>query len=185
MKKIILGLGILVAVVNANSFDTTQYIKVVKSKPKYENIIKRTPYQECWDERVPVQRNHHRRHHYRRDSNTNGFGTLIGGVAGGILGNQVGKGRGRTIATIGGALIGSLVGNNLSQRGNDQGYYDNGDSYSYVTYETKRRCNTRYNESSERKFVGYKNIGFYKGRKIVKYSQTKLNYIPVTITVSY
>ncbi len=178
MKKVtlsIISLIIATLALQANSFDTTEYVKVTKSKAKYENVIRREPYQECWDERVPVRRNHHRRH-----SNTDGFGTLIGGVAGGILGNQIGKGRGKTVATIGGALIGSIVGNNLSQRDS----YD-GDSYEYTTYETRRRCTTHYDEKSEKKFVGYKNIGFYKGRKIVKYSQRKLDYIPVTITVSY
>ena len=177
MKKLTLGFITLVFTTftaNAGSFTTTQYVKVEKSKPKYENVTRRTPYEECWDERVPVRRNHHRR--YRRND---GLGTLIGGVAGGILGNQVGRGRGRTAATIGGALIGSLVGNNLSERS----YDDN--SYSYTTYETKRRCTTHYNERRERKFVGYKNIGFFKGHKIVSFSQERLNYIPVTITVSY
>jgi len=185
MKKLILGLGILAAFASANSFDTTEYVKVVKSKAKYENIIKRTPYEECWDERVPVRRDHHRRQYYRSNNNYDGFGALIGGVAGGILGNQVGRGRGKTVATIGGALIGSLVGNNLSKRDRYQRYSDDGDSYSYTTYETKRRCTTHYSEKRERKFVGYKNIGFYKGKKIIKYSQERLRYIPITITVSY
>ncbi|MFK5881236.1 MAG: glycine zipper 2TM domain-containing protein [Sulfurospirillum sp.] len=177
MKKITLGFATFILVTltaQAASFTTTQYVKVQKSKAKYENVIRRTPYEECWDERVPIKKNHH-----RRDRNYDGFGTLIGGVAGGIIGNQVGKGRGKTVATIGGALIGSLVGNNLSHRN-----YDN-NSYSYTTYETRRRCTTHYNERRERKFVGYKNIGFFKGRKIVKCSSEKLDYIPVTITVEY
>ena len=176
MKRITLGLialGFSTIFAQANSFTITDYVKVEHSKAKYENIIRRTPYEECWDERVPVRRNHHRR------NNNNGLGTLIGGVAGGILGHQVGGGRGKTVATIGGAIIGSLVGNNLSNRN----YNDNG--YEYVTYETRRRCKTHYNESSERKFVGYKNVGHYQGRKIVKFSQRRLNYIPINITISY
>jgi len=184
MKKLTLGFITLILTAftaNASPFDTTQYVKVKKSKPKYENVIRRTPYQECWDERVPVKRYPHRRH--RRYGHRDGFGTLIGGVAGGILGNQVGRGRGRTVATIGGALIGSLVGNNLSRNNYNDNYNDN--SYSYTTYETKRRCTTHYNERRERKFVGYKNIGFFKGHKIVKFSQNRLNYIPVTTTVNY
>ena len=177
MKKLTLGLITLILTAftaNAGSFTTIKYVKVIKSKPKYENVIRRTPYEECWDERVPV-----RRDGYRRHDNYDGFGTLIGGVAGGILGNQVGRGRGKTVATIGGALIGSIVGNNLSRRD----YDDN--SYSYVTYETKRRCTTHYSEKIERKFVGYKNVGFLNGHKIVRFSQERLNYIPVTITESY
>ena len=176
MKRITLGLialGFSTILAQANSFTITDYVKVEHSKAKYENVTRRTPYEECWDERVPVRRNHHRR------SNNNGLGTLIGGVAGGILGNQVGGGRGKTAATIGGVIIGSLVGNNLSNRN----YNDN--RYEYVTYETRRRCKTHYNESRERKFVGYKNVGHYRGRKIVKFSQRRLNYIPINITISY
>ncbi len=178
MKKIVLAISTMALVTltaQANSFSVSDYVKVEKSKPKYENVIRRTPYEECWDERVPVRRNYHR----RGGEDNNGLGTLIGGVAGGILGHQVGGGSGKTVATIGGAIIGSIVGNNLSKRD----YRDNG--YEYTTYETKRRCKTRYDERSQRKFVGYKNIGHYRGRQVVKYSQTKLNYIPVTITVDY
>ncbi|NOX14618.1 MAG: glycine zipper 2TM domain-containing protein [Epsilonproteobacteria bacterium] len=177
MKKLTFGLIALSLVAlsaQAGFFTMNEYVKVEKSKPKYENVTRRTPYEECRDERVPVKRNYN-----RRDRRDNGLGTLIGGVAGGILGNQIGGGRGKTVATIGGAILGSIVGNNLSNRN----YNDN--SYSYTVYETRRKCTTRYNERRERKFVGYKNIGFYKGKKIVKYSQKRLNYIPITITINY
>jgi len=179
MKKFNLGIMALATsaiIAQAGSFSVNQYVKVERSKAKYENVTRRTPYEECWDERVPVKRNHRRRY----GNNNNGLGTLIGGVAGGILGHQIGGGSGKTVATVGGAIIGSIVGNNLSRRN-----YNNDNGYEYVTYETRRRCKTHYNESSERKFAGYKNIGYYKGKKILKYSQRKLNYIPVTITVSY
>ncbi len=177
MKRLTLGILVLVAstlIAQANSFTLTDYVKVEKSKPKYENVIRRTPYEECWDERVPVRRGYR-----QRGRSNNGVGALIGGVAGGILGHQVGGGRGKTVATIGGAIIGSIVGNNLSNRN----YNDN--SYEYTTYKTKRRCKTRYDESTQRKFVGYKNTGYYKGKKIVKFSQRKLNYIPINITIEY
>lgn len=175
MKKLTLGFITLILVTfaaNAGSFSTTQYIEVEKSKPKYKNITHRTPYQECWNERVAVRRQGH-----RRENSNDAVSTLVGGLAGGVLGNQVGKGRGNTLATIGGALVGSLVGNNLSN--------NNHNNNSYTTYETQRRCATHYNERREKKFIGYKNIGFFRGHKIVKFSQKRLNYIPVTITVSY
>jgi surface antigen len=37
----------------------------------------------------------------------------LGGIAGGVLGNQIGKGRGRTLATVGGVLIGAIIGDNI------------------------------------------------------------------------
>jgi len=177
MKKLTLGFTALILTAftaNADSFTTTHYVKVEKSKPKYENIIHRTPHEERWVKRVPVRRYKHIRNQHRRyNSRYDGFGTLIGGVAGGILGNQVGRGRGRAIATIGGALIGSLVGNSLARRN----YNDN--SYSYTTWRTNRRWAKHHNRIKRRRFVGYKNIGFYRGHKIVSYSQRRLNYIPL------
>lgn len=40
----------------------------------------------------------------------NALGIIGGGAIGGLAGNQVGKGRGQTIATIGGALLGATAG---------------------------------------------------------------------------
>ncbi len=172
MKKIILVLGFILTIANAETFSTTDYIKVERSKPYYKTVIKREPYQECWDERVPVRQRGGGSNRY----NNPPIGALIGGIAGGILGHQIGGGSGKTAATVGGAIIGTMVGNNLS---NDDDYYE------YTTYETKRRCTTHYNESRERKLVGYKNIGYYKGRKIVKISKRRLDYIPITVKIIY
>lgn len=150
----------------------TQYVKVVDSRPVYDNAVERTPYEYCRNVRVPV----------RRGGNSGGFdaqnglGTLIGGVAGGILGHQVGGGNGKTVATIGGAILGSAVGNNLSRRDRDNGR---------VYYEQRRECETRYRESRKRVLTGYNNIGYYKGQKIVKFSSNRLRTIPVQVTISY
>ena len=81
-------------------------VRVIKSSPEYRTVTTRTPYQECWDEQVPVNSNN--------NVANNNVGALIGGVAGGILGHQVGGGSGKTAATVGGAIIGTLVGKNLS-----------------------------------------------------------------------
>lgn len=173
MKKIIAILAAASFALQANAFTVTEKVRVIKSKPIYKTVTKRVPYQECWDEEVPVRRNYN---HYSDSHNP--LGTLIGGIAGGVIGHQVGKGRGKDIATVGGALIGTMVGHNLSRRG-----HNNRDSY--TTYETRQRCSTRYHKSTEEKFIGYKNIARYKGRKIVKISHRKLHYIPVDITMSY
>ncbi len=167
MKKILLTLGLILTISNAETITTTDYVKVQRSKPYYKTVIRRDPYQECWDERVPVRRNS-----YNDDPP---IGAIIGGVAGGILGHQIGGGSGKTAATVGGAIIGTLVGNNLS----------NNNYQEYTTYETRRRCTTHYKESRRRKLVGYKNVGFYKGRKIIKISKRRLDYIPVTLKIIY
>jgi len=173
MKKITIILAMAFIALQANSFTITDKAKVTHSKPIYKTVIKRAPYQECWDEEVPV-----RRYDNSYEKNSNPLGIIIGSVAGGIIGHQVGKGRGKDFATVGGALIGTVVGHNLSQRGHKR-------RNSYRDYDTVQRCETKYTKSSMEKFVGYKNIAYYNGKKIVKRSQRKLRYIPINITIHY
>ena len=173
MKKLLTILTLAALALQAGSFTITDQARVIRSKPIYKTITKRVPYQECWNENVPVQRYNSR---YERDDNP--LGVLIGSVAGGIIGNQVGRGRGRTAATVGGALIGGVVGHNLSRKSHHR-------RDSYTSYEERKRCVTRYNETQEEKFVGYKNIARYKGRKIVRISHRRLRYIPINIQVNY
>lgn len=153
---------------------TTQYIKVVRREPIYENIIERVPYEECRRVNTPI----HNRPRLPHDRVKDHIGTIIGGIAGGAIGHQIGKGRGNTIATIGGAIIGSAIGNDISH----QGRHHRNDR---VYYEEQRVCDTRYTETSKRVIRGYNNIGYYKRNKIVKYSSRKLRKIPITVTISY
>ncbi len=174
MRKIIFGLTIfgLSLGLNANSFVIQDRAEVVISKPIYRNVIKRVPYQECWNEQVPV------REYYNDSSSANdNIGALIGGVAGGILGHQVGGGSGKVAATVGGAIIGTLVGKNLSRRGN-RGSYVSG-------CKTVRKCVTKYSESQDRVITRYKNIAYYRGRKIVKFSDHPLRYIRIRKIIEY
>ncbi|WP_458699733.1 glycine zipper 2TM domain-containing protein [Sulfurospirillum sp. 1307] len=168
MKKIVTILTVAIIGLQANSFTLTDRARVIKSTPIYKTVTKRVPYQECWNEEVPV-----RRGSYNDDYP---IGTIIGGVAGGVIGHQVGKGRGNDLATVGGAIIGSLVGHNLSKHER---------RYESTSYETRKRCVTKYQESYEEKFVGYKNIAKYKGRRIVKISNNRLRYIPIEIEINY
>ena len=168
MKKIVftmLSIGFISLM--AESINFSDSIPVIKSEPVYKVVTKRTPYQECWDEQVPVTSN---------NSNDDTVGALIGGVAGGILGHQIGGGNGKTAATVGGAIIGTLVGKNLASRGN---------SGSTTTYKTQRKCVTKYNETQEEKFIGYKNVGNYKGKTIIKYSDHPLQRIKLFVSISY
>ena len=164
MKNILIVLVFAVSVIFANSFSYIEYVDVVKSEPIYRAIIKRVPYQECWDEEVPVS----------SEDSSDAVGALLGGVAGAVLGHQVGKGGGKTAATVGGAIVGTLVGKNLSQK----------DSPS-VEYRKVRRCRTRYDEHEERVQRGYKNYAYYNGQEIIKYSKTPLRRIKIFVTISY
>jgi uncharacterized protein YcfJ len=170
MKKLAIILTAFAVSLSAGSFTIQDEARVTHSKPIYKTVTKKIPYQECWDEQVPVRRG-------RYSSNDDYLGPLIGGAAGGIIGNQIGGGSGKTVATVGGAILGTIVGSNLSK---GDRYYDEG-----PRYVTKQRCSTRYHSEDEEKFVGYKNIANYKGKKIVKISQRKLRYIPIDITVRY
>ena len=167
MKKIFIPtLAIMISIpLFAETISFNDSVRVIKSSPQYRTVTTRTPYQECWDEQVPVSSNNY---------GNNNIGALIGGVAGGILGHQVGGGSGKTAATVGGAIIGTLVGKNLSSNQN-----------SGTTYQNQRKCVTKYNERSSEKFVGYKNIANYKGRTIVKYSDRPLRRINLNITAVY
>ena len=145
--------------ITTNQINFTNRIRVIKSLPVYKNFIKRTPYRECYNIRV-------------RSNQSNGtIGALIGGVAGGIIGHQVGGGSGKTAATVGGAILGTLVGRNLSDQKS--------------TYQNQRRCITKYNETRETILTGYKNIGVYDERQIIKYSLSPLRFIQINISISW
>jgi uncharacterized protein YcfJ len=170
MQKMILLTSILSTMLFAQHSSFTEYAEVVSSTPSYENVITRVPHQECYDERVPVT---YYDGGYRDDSGA----AIVGGLIGGVLGHQIGGGHGKDAATIGGAILGTFVGQN-AVRANQRVYQSS-------NYETRRRCTTKYSERTQRKFMGYKNVAYYKGHKIVKYSDRALSSIPVTVTISY
>ncbi|WP_281951376.1 glycine zipper 2TM domain-containing protein [Nitrosophilus kaiyonis] len=163
MKKFALMVMMIFAVSSfAEIFSYTEYLPVYKSEKIYRIITKRVPYQECWEEEVPVS----------ESGNEGTVGALIGGVAGGILGHQIGKGSGKTAATIGGAIVGTIVGKSLAERQARPGY------------QIVKRCRTRYQESKER-IIEYKNYATFNGQEIVKYSSTPLKEIKVRVTIEY
>ncbi|BCD67531.1 glycine zipper 2TM domain-containing protein [Nitratiruptor sp. YY09-18] len=161
MKKLIV-LSMIAALAMAETITFKKYIPVYKSVEVHKEVIRKRPYEECWNEEVPVDEG--------VDEGT--VGAVIGGAAGGILGHQIGKGSGKTAATIGGAVIGTLVGKNLAQ------------SRAKPGYRVVRRCRTKY--SRERDVViEYKNYAKVEGRTIIKYSDRPLSSIPVKIIIKY
>ncbi|WP_200762608.1 glycine zipper 2TM domain-containing protein [Nitrosophilus alvini] len=163
MKKLIVGSIFLVSALFGETFTYTEYLPVTKSEPNYRIVTKRVPYQECWDEQVPVS----------SSSSDGTLGAVIGGAAGGILGHQVGEGSGKTAATIGGAVIGTLVGKSLAEK-----------QQPAPGYQIVKRCRTKYQETQER-ILEYKNYANFNGHQIIKFSNQPLKQIPVTVTVTY
>ena len=179
-KRILIAALISVSVLFADSIQYQTYVKVTSSIAEYENTIESTPIQECWQERVPVTYYTQSQTLYRNDNSP--AAAVIGGIAGGVLGHQIGKGRGKDVATVSGAILGTLAGQTMASQ-NQHSLINH--KVPHTRYETKRHCTTTYNEKRVRNFIGFKNIGYYKGKKIVKYSDRKLSRIPVTVTISY
>jgi len=169
MKLKLLSLLATTGLLQAETLQFTEYVSVSSSVAEYQTVQQQVPYQECYDEQVPVA---------RANSATNNIGgSILGGAIGGVLGHQIGDGKGNDIATIGGAILGTIVGGNTI--GANQ-------QYNQPQYQTRRNCVTKYRQSTgQRQFVGYKNVGYYKGKKIIKYSNEKLTSIPVTVTIDY
>jgi len=163
MKKIFWMSVLTAATLFAGSLSWDESVRVERSKPVFRNVTIRTPYQACWDQRVPV---------YRNEMDVPAA-ALIGGVAGGVLGHQIGRGKGREAATMGGAVVGALMGADIAQR------------HRRINYRKRRLCETRYDEHRERRLVHYKNIAWYKGHRIVKLSRHPLRRIHLHITMEY
>ncbi len=169
MKLKLLSILAMTGLLQAETLQFTEYASVTSSTPEYQTIQERVPYQECYDEQVPVNRG--------SSGTSNVGGSILGGAIGGVLGHQIGDGKGNDIATVGGAILGTIVGGNAI--GTNQ-------QYNQSQYQTRRNCVTKYRQSiGQRQFVGYKNVAYYKGKKIVKYSNEKLISIPITVTIDY
>lgn len=152
---------------SAESFSTTEYIKVSNSIPSYTTVNEDVPSEQCQDVREEVQSG---------TQNADVVGAVAGGALGGVLGHNVGGGRGKTAATVGGAILGVLAGQNIGSKYNTP----KGDSYRVV-----RKCQTVYTTKSRKVLGGYTNVAKLKGQEIRIESDRPLDQIPVTVTYSY
>jgi len=175
-KSFLLVTVMAVSALQAGSYTKTKYVKVKKVKKFYKYVNVSRPHQECYYERVPIQSTHYERY---KDERTNQGGAVVGGILGGIAGHQFGGGRGNDVATVAGAIIGSMVGSNVA---NQNRYRTR--AVTRTTYQDLQRCHTVYRNKKIR-VKRYKNIGYYKGKRIVKISKKKLRRIPVRVTVRY
>ncbi len=162
-RKIVWMTVILSISVFGGGFSWTESVPVSRSVPVYRTETIRTPYQACWNQRVPIRQN-------RAEEPV---AALLGGVLGGVVGHQFGRGHGRDAATIGGAAVGALMGANLAETNQP------------VRYRIRRFCETRYREHRERRLVHYRNIAWYRGHKIVTFSREPLKWIEVHLHATY
>ncbi len=84
-------------------------------------------------------------------------GALIGGVVGGLIGNQISTGH-KAAHTVGGAVAGAVIGSVFVER----------------HQRPKRHC-----KRVERELIGYKNIAYWHGQKIVRISDRPLKRIRI------
>ncbi|MDP1783894.1 MAG: glycine zipper 2TM domain-containing protein, partial [Sulfuricurvum sp.] len=89
---------------SAESFSTTEYIKINRSIPVYDTVTEDVPSEQCYDVKEQAQSG---------TQNADVVGAVAGGALGGVLGHNVGGGRGKTAATVGGAILGVLAGQNI------------------------------------------------------------------------
>jgi uncharacterized protein YcfJ len=164
MKKIVLITSICAAgMLFAEGYGSAERVRVTHYEPVYKTVTTDRPIKECWDETVERR---------GRSGGNDVVGGIVGGAIGGVLGNQVGQGSGKTAATIGGAIVGSMAGQNLS-RGEES------------RQEVVQKCKTRHETESRQVVSGYNNYGTYKGKQIVKFSETPLDEIVVHTEISY
>jgi len=164
-KTTLLLLTSLTTSLFAESFTTSESIKVNRSEPVFKTVTTQKPLRDCWQESEQVVS--------QGGGGNDVIGSLVGGALGGVLGNQVGQGSGKTAATIGGAIVGSMLGQGAN-RGNE-----------VSQPRTVEKCTTRYETSTQQVLSGYNNYGKYQGREIVKFNETPLDHIIVYTNVSY
>ena len=116
---------------------TYAYAKVIESRPIYSIVEVSMPYQDCWNEEVPVRSRH------QSESRTP---AIIGTIIGGAIGNAVGHNKSnKRVGTVVGAVLGHSIGRDIvSGNGRDSHYY-----------EVVQRCETAYDYREEERLVGY------------------------------
>lgn len=170
MKKnsLIIAMSLAASTLCAESFTTTEYVKVTSSTAVYSTVSEDVPSEQCRDVKEPVSSG--------GTGNADVVGAVVGGAAGGVLGSQIGGGKGKTAATIGGTVLGALAGQNIGSKYNTP---------QTTSYNVVRKCETVYTTKTRKVLDGYMNTAKFKGKEIRIQSDQPLKQIPVTVTYSY
>ncbi len=148
----------------AGSYNDTATISSVKKI--YKDYQTSEPYKYCY------------RQEYRKKARKNNSATneILGGIIGGAIGNQFGKGSGKDAATIAGVLLGASIAHDSELEQDDNN----------ASVETRRVCETRYKNVSDKRFSHYE-VTYRYNRKLFTYGSEykvyKGNTIPVIVSV--
>ena len=87
---------------------TYDQAKVLDVNPIYQTVNVRVPVEACWEEEVPLHRQHPR----------SATAPIVGAIIGGAIGNAVGNGkRNRQVGTVVGAVLGGSIGADIARHG--------------------------------------------------------------------
>lgn len=141
-------------------FDDYDYARVVNVEPIFESYQVSEPVEQCYEERVPVQRH---AHHSQKQSRTP---EILGAIVGAAVGRQFGGGRGKDVATVAGAVLGGSIGRDIKNNSRDRyasGRYGN-EYYRGAQYQTVSRCDVTQVLRTQEQVVGYDVSYEYQGK---------------------
>jgi len=164
----VLSLALCSGGVFADDAGRTDYAKVVKVKPIYEEVVIRTPRESCWNERVV------RRDRFRDSGVRSHTPVVLGAILGGVLGNELGHHKkSQKVGAVLGGLLGASIGRDIGHRRfyRHRGHHwDRNNHYSVQ----ERRCEVSYDVEHEEKLVGYRVTYRYGGETY----RTRLDHDP-------
>jgi len=136
--------------------------EVLSVQPRYQVINHSVPIQSCTDVQVPVY----------SSVNTTTTGDIIGGaIIGGIIGHQIGDGNQRKDNRNAGAVLGGMI---AGTTGNRQ---------QIVGYQTRKQCQTTYQNRQEQVVSGYQVLVEVEDRRMNFETNVKYN-VGDKITIS-
>ena len=152
-----LGLSSAANADHSDRYDTSNgydYARVTNVRPIVETYQVSEPVEQCFEERVPVERY---AHGGRKESRTP---EILGAILGAAVGHQFGGGRGKDVATVAGAVLGGSIGRDIK---NDSRRHYRDDHYQGARYQTVSRCEVTEVYRTEEQIVGYDVSYEYQG----------------------
>ena len=136
-----------------NRYGGYDYADVVNVRPIVESYQVSEPVEQCYEERVPVERYAYSE---RKQSRTP---EILGAIVGAAVGRQFGNGRGKDVATVAGAVLGGSIGRDVKNNPRDP-YAHN--RYG-AQYQTVSRCEVTQVYRTEEQVVAYDVSYEYQG----------------------
>ncbi len=151
-------------VLSTTSLAFTDKAEVLDIEKVFKTQTYQTPYEECWNEEVPV---------YSQESDNSYTDEIFGGILGGVVGNQLGGGRGNKAMTVAGTLLGASIASDNSRT----------NSRKVVSYRQVKHCETKYKQTRKESVDYYLVTAKYNDREFTFKSNT-LPGSTVKVTIS-